>query len=216
MKKNKGCLVIGAVAIFLFVFAPLCTIMFGGDLLKPGSDFIKISGLSDDESKNIDNILKDCGFTDIESIELDKTLDNTELENEKGYIVESNDIQDTILYLNEDNTVNMVKCGDYELYNQDKVLTKLTDITLTNEEMSNLNIMAQELVKSALKSPSTAKFPKITDWKFAKDKEQIIIQSYVDSQNSFGAMLRSEFQLTLSTKDKSVISFIFDGKEYMK
>jgi len=52
-------------------------------------------------------------------------------------------------------------------------------------------------VKDRLKSPSSAKFPGIFDGqkdhitKLGNQKYQII--SYVDSQNSFGAMIRAQF-----------------------
>ena len=71
------------------------------------------------------------------------------------------------------------------------------------------------MVKKCLKAPSTADFPNITEWKFKKDKNEIILQSYVDSQNSFGTMIRSEFQIKFSP-DGTTASFILDGTEYMQ
>ncbi|HGS9087754.1 hypothetical protein I6A86_08825 [Clostridioides difficile] len=51
---------------------------------------------------------------------------------------------------------------------------------------------------------------------FSKNKEEIVVQSYVDSQNSFGATMRSEFQIIFTSDGKDVKSFIFDGKEMIK
>lgn len=55
---------------------------------------------------------------------------------------------------------------------------------------------AEEFVKKRLKSPSTAEFPRT----FEKDKhitelsnQTYQINSWVDSQNGFGAMIRSKF-----------------------
>ena len=221
MTKNKGCLFLIAVAIFFFLIVPIVALTVGKDALKSDlkatdENFIEIDGLSDSESKKVNTILKDCGFSDIKEIKHDSLLDNAHFDGEKGYRVESNGINNIILYLNKDNSVNIVKYADYEFYKQNKVITNIRDISLTNDEKSKLYIQIENLVKNTLKSPSTANFPNITKWKFGKNKDKIIVQSYVDSQNGFGATVRSDFQVTLSTKDTNIISFIFDGKEYIK
>ncbi|MFV0325310.1 MAG: hypothetical protein ACK5LF_13190 [Bacteroides xylanisolvens] len=55
-------------------------------------------------------------------------------------------------------------------------------------------------VKAQLKAPSTAKFATELD-KESKykinDDESVIIQSYVDAQNSFGATIRTHFRCTV-------------------
>lgn len=59
---------------------------------------------------------------------------------------------------------------------------------------------AKESVESELKCPSTAKFARELD-KESKykinDDESVIIQSYIDAQNSFGAMIRTHFRCTV-------------------
>ena len=62
------------------------------------------------------------------------------------------------------------------------------------------HVMATNFVKRELKSPATAKFPYTSDRdvkivKLAECRFQIL--SYVDSQNSYGAMLRSRFTVTM-------------------
>ena len=88
------------------------------------------------------------------------------------------------------------------------------DFYLTMSEKTGYQLLSQDTIKSILKSPSTAKFPRITDWKFKKEFEKVIIQSYVDSQNGFGAMIRSEFQFII--ENGQITSLIFDGKELKK
>lgn len=59
---------------------------------------------------------------------------------------------------------------------------------------------SQECVKDLLKSPSTAEFPYGSEQFVTQiDEDTFIINSYVDSQNSFGAMLRTQYvcQVTL-------------------
>lgn len=60
------------------------------------------------------------------------------------------------------------------------------------------SVMAEEFVKNSLKSPSSAKFQwydenQVEDLGDGKYK----VTSYVDSQNSFGAMLRTNYVCTV-------------------
>ena len=57
-------------------------------------------------------------------------------------------------------------------------------------------IHAQEFVKQALKSPSTAEFP-LTASTQEVEPNRFISQGYVDAQNGFGAMIRNQFVVTL-------------------
>lgn len=63
---------------------------------------------------------------------------------------------------------------------------------------TRVNIIAQNYVKDALRSPSTADFPSydynVSDLNDGKYK----VVSYVDSENGFGAMIRSNYSATLS------------------
>jgi hypothetical protein len=54
-------------------------------------------------------------------------------------------------------------------------------------------IIMQRYVKERLKSPSTAKFPSV-DFKYQNREDNVYyIDGYVDSQNSFGATIRTNF-----------------------
>jgi hypothetical protein len=46
--------------------------------------------------------------------------------------------------------------------------------------------------------------------------DEVIAHSYVDSQNGFGAMIRSEFQATYTFDKTSIKSLKIDGVEYIK
>ena len=66
---------------------------------------------------------------------------------------------------------------------------------------------AEDFVKQNLKSPSTAEFPKTIE----KDNhikelgnDEYLINSWVDSQNSFGAMIRSKFSCKIIFEGGSV------------
>lgn len=57
-------------------------------------------------------------------------------------------------------------------------------------------ITSKKLVKARLISPSTADFPYACDYSQTNDTS-FIIKSYVDSQNGFGATLRTNYVMTL-------------------
>lgn len=58
---------------------------------------------------------------------------------------------------------------------------------------------AKKTVNKELKSPSTAKFADFSKIKFRDNKDgTYIIESYVDSQNSFGATVRTKFRCTIT------------------
>lgn len=55
-------------------------------------------------------------------------------------------------------------------------------------------VMSQNFVKAKLVAPSTAEFPSFSDVKVTKAGEcKFTVLGYVDSQNSFGAMLRTTY-----------------------
>ncbi|MBX6965991.1 hypothetical protein [Alcaligenes faecalis] len=55
-------------------------------------------------------------------------------------------------------------------------------------------VMSQDFVKTKLVAPATAKFPPFSDVKVTKLGEcKFTVLGYVDSQNSFGAMLRATY-----------------------
>lgn len=59
--------------------------------------------------------------------------------------------------------------------------------------------LAKSAVKESLKAPSTAKFPSSHNGQDIKqtDANTFIVNSYVDAQNSYGAMIRSNFSVTI-------------------
>ncbi len=97
-----------------------------------------------------------------------------------------------------------------------KIIKKFTEYFLTRDEAYDYKTIIEVLIKSILKSPSSAKFPTFID-KYAMGKidGEVTVQEYVDSQNTFGAMIRSDFQVKYD-KNRNIKSFIFDGEELIK
>lgn len=92
-----------------------------------------------------------------------------------------------------------------------------------------LCVKANEYIKNTLKSPSTAKFsdPNTLHEEnviLGDEPNSYVIIGYVDAQNSFGAMIRSDFSVAIKIKnnqynkntngyDYSVISYTFNDNQ---
>lgn len=218
-KKGHGCLI--TVIVFLVLSAIFGTRVAkqqnSGDTSKSTiSAAFKDSSMSEDEISAATSALNNCGIESIKSVTHDELLDNAYLDGEKGYRVASGDIDNIILYMNPDNSVHYVKYADNILFENGEIKASIKDFTFTSSEIAQLQTSCQKTVKEILKSPSSAKFPNINEWGFSKQNGEIVIQSYVDSDNSFGANLRSAFQFTIDASDNTVKSFIFDGQELIQ
>lgn len=217
-KKNRGCL-IGVIIFILFCFGigfGINEIMKHPEKYQEKSKIEKAVNCTQEEAEEIEKILAKCGIKEYETIERDKGLDGAYNKNTIGYRITVSDNIRVILYLNKKNEVYLLKYVDKVLYKKNKVKGKLSDYTLTLTEISNWQYLCQEKVKEVLKSPSTAKFPNYTEWRFSKNKNNIVVQGYVDAQNGFGAEMRSEFQFKINDKTQIIKSFIFDGEELIK
>ncbi len=156
-------------------------------------------------------ILKECGFNGY-TIKRDELLEDLETENSQGFRIKQGNIN-AIVYV-KDGSVYSVKYSDNYLYRNNKVEHTLSEYTITENEKIDLVYKSKETINSILKSPSTAKYPLSDEWKVGKENGNTIVQGYVDSQNDFGATIRSTFQITY--KYDTVVSLIFDGQEYIK
>lgn len=93
--------------------------------------------------------------------------------------------------------------------------------TLLNHQKKAYYISyAQDYVKQELKSPSTAEFPGtfwgVDDYAVTRYKDTITVRSYVDSQNGFGATVRSNFIVQLDYSDCSCKYLEIDGSVLYK
>lgn len=75
-------------------------------------------------------------------------------------------------------------------------------------------VYAEMVVESRLKAPSTAEFSHLRDTKIEPIENGFKITGHVDSQNSFGAMLRSEYSVEIyvveETGEKKYRKLIID------
>lgn len=172
--------------------------------------------MTDEQGKKVDAVLADCGIEKVDSAEHDELLDNAHIEGETGYRLTTGNINNIILYLSADKSVNQIRYSDYDLYTDGSKIATLQDYTVSKDELDKYQYLCQEKVKEVLKSPSTAKFPNYTKWGFKQEKNIFTIQGYVDAQNGFGAEIRSNFQFVIDMNSDTIQSFIFDGEELIK
>lgn len=103
---------------------------------------------------------------------------------------------DTVFY--EDDTVKMT-VKQYE------------DKQISYGDQSAYYIIAKTIVESALKNPSSAKFPSINteagSITIERNGALVVVQSYVDAKNSFNAMVRSNWTVEFMVYDLSAYSY---------
>ena len=125
-----------------------------------------------------------------------------------------------LVYFNQDETVNSINSGTIKFYENGKKVEDVKNRLITTDEATQLQSLSEDIIKKILKSPSTAEFPggfltPFEDWSFSKNGTTYTVSSYVDSQNGFGAMIRSQFTITYEWQDETatVTSLIFDGEK---
>lgn len=103
----------------------------------------------------------------------------------------------------------LVICGDYNMYQDDTV--KYTKTDLENRKIGNNDttyyVIAQEIVTTNLKNPSSAKFSSVNNCQMARNGEYVAVKGYVDATNSFGAQIRSEFIVEFKVIDLDSFSY---------
>ena len=92
------------------------------------------------------------------------------------------------------------------------------DLTAMGNYDSMAYVIAKDIVTGCLKAPSTADFCKMRDCKFQRYDSLFAVQGFVDAQNSFGAMIRSEWVVEFILVDKSSYGYTpvyvnIDGEE---
>lgn len=180
------------------------------------SEVTKYIDVTDEQAANIEKVLNDCGIEQFSSIEHDELLDNAHIDGETGYRLTTGSIDNIILYLFSDKSVNQIRYADYDLYADASKVATLQDYTVSKDELDKYQYLCQEKVKEILKSPRDAKFPDYTEWGFRQEKNIFTVQGYVDAQNSFGAETRNNFQFVIDMDSDTIQSFIFDGEELIK
>lgn len=177
------------------------------------SNFRIVTETTIDEETSILEILTECGIEDVNSIEGEPLLDEFNKEGIKTYSIAYGNLSNLFLYLNEDNSVYLIRYGQNTLYTDGTTISVLSDYTFKENEKETLLKDCEFYIKKLFENPYTANFPEITEWEFKKQADKILISSYVESVNAFGDTIQKEFQFTYNATDYKVASLLFNGKE---
>lgn len=211
-----GCLTIALIVSVFFMFFVIFAITLS--ISSESSKEVPLTPLeiientleiSPEQSNSINDILTQCGIENISSIQYKPDLGR---DGKKVYSVKFKN-GEIAIHINAGVLQEAYFLG-HALYKDNTIESTISDYILTSEEKVDLQMMCQHTMEQILVSPSTAKYAPYGDWKYSKRKGTIMVQSYVDSQNAFGATVRSEFQFII--EDSVISSLIVNGEEYIQ
>lgn len=173
------------------------------------------TGYKESVCKKIYNQLKKCGYesvgklTEVNTTDTTKSYKVTGTYHGSGMIIAS---KEGLFYFS---------WGSDTLYDAEEPETvkNINDYAVTSSNLYSYMDAVENSILSVLKSPSTAEFPghvwEADQWGVSTENGIITISSYVDAQNSFGAMIRSNFIAQFRISDGHGIYLEFDGQVYI-
>lgn len=216
-KIKKGLLV--AIAIVVLCAAVSSILNSSPSVNKNVKKLMEASGLEQEVCETVYAQLQECGVGEISNIltlvESDGTWYSCRISTPDYY-------GSGVVNITPEDGLYTFNWGGATIYNAEKLKKprNLSDYALPYGADFYYMNNAEEIIKEYLKAPSTAEFPgRIMDaskWSFEysyKDKT-VTVSSYVDSQNSFGAMVRSPFTVVFDVKNNVVTSVSLDGNVY--
>lgn len=167
--------------------------------------------VSEETAQKIKKDFEDVGIDDLEKLSM---FDGAQVEGLKSFEYSSKKVSGTLIVKN--GATDYIDTGDIILFDDEKggAIDNISRYYLSNDEKSLYLYSAEELVKQNLKAPSTADFPNWYggEWHISRKDNVITIVSYVDSQNSFGAMIREKFAIQYSYTTQTCTYFEFGGE----
>lgn len=124
------------------------------------------------------------------------------------------------IYLDNLHYKLMVFDGDYRIWNDSHILYEEGQVLMTKKDVEDRLFdsydaaiyydMAKEIIKDCLKSPSSAKFPSLTftnDVAMARNKDLVVVKSYVTAENSFSAKIQTDYMVEFQVLDKDNFAY---------
>ncbi len=226
---NQGCLLI-IILFFSVIFFTIFVLLLATlsdktpDTSSPteiNQDIDSLSAIdaTAEEKEVMKTTLEEIGFYPFKTITYDELLegmatytDENGYGTENGYRIDINDnITNAIIYIDDNNKIIEAKWSDTLFIDNYVVVDNLKNHTISPDEQSYYISVTKETIKTILKSPSTAKFPwNYQEYSLGKENGVFYVQGYVDSQNSFGAEIRSTY--TVGYSNDSVVYLVFDNE----
>ena len=141
-----------------------------------------------------------------------------EVKDSHSNVIKSNKFTITVRLTDEQIEEKNKKAAEEAAKAEQELINKRNSIS--SIEGIRIRDYCKDSIDKILKSPSSAEYPDsflkpLKDWNMTKVNNLITVSSYVDSQNSFGAMIRSNFVIQIKMQDDGSgnITYIqFDGK----
>lgn len=162
--------------------------------------------LDKDRADALESILKEqIGFENLEFLEkLGETL---------NYSIKADSYQVVVTDLGDDFRI-FIPNSNYVFYEDGEIILTISELkekSIDRNDQNSYYIIAKDIVTSCLKNPKSADFPSIVtsaqEIGMQKDGDIIVVQSYVDAQNSFGATVRSKWLVQFRVIDLKSYSY---------
>jgi len=174
--------------------------------------FMENGGMTQEQAEEALGVLNSIGVEDISRLDFEK-----EDIPGKWYITDLQGFPDAKMYINVNKKIYRVtdSLGEMSFYNgfEGGVEEIVTDFVLDSNEENLYIELAKEYALGGLKAPATAQFPEMTssDWNVARYGHYVEVKSWVDAENSFGALLRNDFLVQINYETKELFSLYIDG-----
>ena len=148
----------------------------------------KETKLNTSKSEKIFKTLQDVGIDEISSFKC----------NQVYCTAENSNLLSSYFSVYIDNG-KVSKISDYQghtFFENGSVKSNIFDYNMTVSSLIYLVETSEAKTKTILKSPASAVFPDWKQWGVKIEKDIVEIEGFVDSQNSFGAMLRTPLSFT--------------------
>lgn len=127
-----------------------------------------------------------------------------EVTDDHSNVIKSNKFKVTVNLTEEQIAENQKKAKEAAAKAEQEAQEKRNTISMS--ESIQVRDYCKKIINSVLKSPSTAEYPDsflnpLNDWQVYKNNNLVTVKSYVDAQNSFGAMLRNNFIIQVQMQD---------------
>lgn len=160
--------------------------------------------------------LKKCGIEEIPTLTfVSEGVDS------KSFKVESSSYRGSGMIIVNKKGLYFFSWGSDTLYDAEKSdkTKNINDYTISPSDVTQYMVAAEDAITSLLKSPSTAEFPSKVwasdQWSVSTSDGIVTVSSYVDAQNSFGAMIRENFTVQYRISDGKGVYCMFGGKVYL-
>lgn len=175
---------------------------------------IDATGYGESVCENIYNQLTECGYTSIGKLTFVSEGTTT-----KSFKV-TGEYYGSGMIIVEESGLYYFSWGSDTLYDAENpdVIKNINDYAIGSSDNIRYFSSAEDAIKKLLKSPSTAEFPSRVwsdGWGISISDGIVTVSSYVDAQNSFGAMLRSYFTVQYRISDGHGIYLEFDDQIYI-